>query len=72
MKENVGMSKSKKDASQVEMLLAQEVNIGPKLTNQTFPYNPINVSIYINLRKMTKRRYRICTNLHNMYKFTPV
>ena len=67
-----GCQNQKKYASQVEMVLAQEVNIGPKLTKQTFPYNPINVSIYINLRKKTKRRYRICINLHNMYKFTPV
>ena len=31
MKENVGMPKLKKYANYVEVVLAQEVNIGPKL-----------------------------------------
>ena len=34
MKEDVWMSKPKKDFNKVWMVLTQELNVGPKLTNQ--------------------------------------
>ena len=35
MKEDVGMSKPKKEANKVGMVLTQEVNVGPKIQQTT-------------------------------------